>query len=399
MVVLPLQEAAERQHKHAQVNIHPASRMAAERATAGNPPHKVSNPQFQPARQHVRMQQQLQCPDKQDGSDPCVYSSASNAVHVASAIHDQHTPAAAQGLAHAREVLVACPATANSTKSVDSRANQSETEPTGLKAAEAAQAAVAEVTAVEHTSQTDAKGGHTQSDRQSDGSAACVQHNRPGDLVISQTRLEPEHAASGLQVKQHAQPSTPGAGQGLLQELPCTPGLVSSISACCVLPRSCSSNGEDSSGSGLEAEHSIRFRKRSKFEALKARREEARQKAEVIHKLVLCTQSVCVAVDRKLVLRSFCTLLMSLSAQPQVSKPTQAHYLSGRPTQPKQTCLALQPDLLCSWTHNTYAIMCIFPSGCKFPVPTHPYAAKTCQVPSKTKEASCLYCCIRTRNA
>ena len=390
MIVLPLQEAAERQHRHAQqVNIHPASSMAAERATAGNPPHKVSNPRFQPARQHVRMQQQLHCPDKQDGSDHCVNSSASSAVYVASAIQDQHTPAAtdaAQGLADAKEVLAACPATANNTKSIDSRVNQSETEPTGLKAAEAAQAAVAEVTAVVHTSQTDAKGGHMQSDRQIDSSAACVQHNRPGDLVISQTRLEPEHAASGLQVKQHAQPSTPGAGQGLLQELPCTPGLVSSSSACCVLPRSCSSNGEDSSGSGLEAENSIRFRKRSKFEALKARREEARQKAEVIRKLVLCTQSVCDAVDRKHILHSFCTLLMSLSAHPRVSKPTQAHYLSGRPAQPKQTCLALQPDLLCSWTHNTYAIVCIFPSGCKFPVPTHPYAAKTRQVPSKNVE-------------
>ena len=266
--------------------------MAAERAAAGNPPHKVSHTHPQPARQHVRREQQQQLHDKQDGSAGCVDNSASNTVCVASANKDQRTNVAseaAQGLADAREVWAACQATANNSPRLDSIVNQSEAEP-AILAAEAAQAAVSEVAAVICTSQTDARAGRMQRDRQNDSSAACVQHHRPGNLVVNQARLESEHAASGLQGKQHAQPSTPGAGPGVLQEQPCTPALVSNSSACCVLPQSCSSNGEDSSGSGLEAENSIRFRKRRKFEALKARREEARQKAEVVHKLMLCTQ-------------------------------------------------------------------------------------------------------------
>lgn len=116
--------------------------------------------------------------------------------------------------------------------------------------------------------------------------SALIEHIKPKALDVDQSRAEPQDAASGSG-QHHAVPCTPGTGQGPLQEQPCTPGLVSSSSACCVLPRSCSSNGGDSSGSGLEAENSIRFRKRSKFEALKARREEARQKAEVPRAVLL----------------------------------------------------------------------------------------------------------------
>ena len=235
----------------------------------------------------MRQRQQQQCYADQDGSTGRVDSSASNRVDAATGHQDQETVAAidtAQGLADASEISTACLRTANNSKSLCSLANQSEAEPVGLRAAEAAaQAAVSEAAAVVSTSPTDAKGGHMQRDGQTDSSAACVHHNRPGNLVMAQQRLETEHAVSRLQEKQHAQPDAPGAGQGLLQEQPCTPGLVSGSSACCVLPRSCSSNGGDSGGSGLEGENSIRFRKRSKFEALKARREEARQKAEVIH--------------------------------------------------------------------------------------------------------------------
>lgn len=291
-VVLPLQEAAERQHRDAQQTYTlPAGGMAAEQAAAGNSQHKVSNIHLQSVRQHVCLQQQQHLHDKHHSSTGCAGSSASHTVALGNVRQDQDTGAAtdaAQGLADVREVLAACPATANNRQSFDSVESQSEAEPDGFHAAEAAQAAVSEHAALVHTSQTDAKGGYMQRDRQTDSSAACVQHNRPGNLAMNQARLAAEHAASGLQGKQHAQPSTPGAGQGLLQEQPCTPGLVSNSSACCVLPRSCSSNGGDSSGSGLEAENSIRFRKRNKFEALKARREEARQKAEVHHKFVLC---------------------------------------------------------------------------------------------------------------
>jgi len=106
---------------------------------------------------------------------------------------------------------------------------------------------------------------------------AC-QHARPSSLLMHANKEEGEPAQTE---GQQDQPCTPGHQQGEVQEQPCTPGLVGASSACCALPRSCSSTGGDSAGSGLEAENSIRFRKRSKFEALKARREAAHQKAEV----------------------------------------------------------------------------------------------------------------------
>jgi len=106
---------------------------------------------------------------------------------------------------------------------------------------------------------------------------AC-QHLRPSSLLMHANTAEGEPAQTE---GQQDQPCTPGHQQGEVQEQPCTPGLVGTSSACCALPRSCSSTGGDSAGSGLEAENSIRFRKRSKFEALKARREAAHQKAEV----------------------------------------------------------------------------------------------------------------------
>ncbi|DBA67260.1 TPA: hypothetical protein ACH3X2_001569 [Trebouxia sp. C0005] len=105
---------------------------------------------------------------------------------------------------------------------------------------------------------------------------AC-QHTRPSSLLMHANQAEDEAAQTE---GQQDQPCTPGHQQGEVQEQPCTPGLVVTSSACCALPRSCSSTGGDSAGSGLEAENSIRFRKRSKFEALKARREAAHQKAE-----------------------------------------------------------------------------------------------------------------------
>ncbi len=106
---------------------------------------------------------------------------------------------------------------------------------------------------------------------------AC-QHLRPSSLIMHANKTEGEPAQTE---GQQDQPCTPGHQQGEVQEQPCTPGLVGTSSAYCALPRSCSSTGGDSAGSGLEAENSIRFRKRGKFEALKARREAAHQKAEV----------------------------------------------------------------------------------------------------------------------
>ena len=117
-------------------------------------------------------------------------------------------------------------------------------------------------------------------------SSASAHPARLGALVVDQPRTAAEDTLVGAG-QLHTMPCTPGADPGplqdpgLLQEQPCTPGLVSTSSACCGLPESCSSNGGNSSSSALEAENSIRFRKRSKFEALKARREEARQKSEV----------------------------------------------------------------------------------------------------------------------
>ena len=96
----------------------------------------------------------------------------------------------------------------------------------------------------------------------------------------SQQGPHPEQGQAPGQLRQEV-PCTPGPQQEAVQEQPCTPGLVASSSAGCVLPGTSSSGGGDSGGSGLDAENSIRFRKRSKFEALKARREEVRQKAEV----------------------------------------------------------------------------------------------------------------------
>ncbi len=106
---------------------------------------------------------------------------------------------------------------------------------------------------------------------------AC-QHPRPSSLLMHANKAEGEPAQTE---GQQDQPCTPGYQPGEVQEQPCTPGLVGTSSACCALPRSCSSTGGDSAGSGLEAENSIRFRRHSKFEALKARREAAHQKAEV----------------------------------------------------------------------------------------------------------------------
>ncbi len=106
---------------------------------------------------------------------------------------------------------------------------------------------------------------------------AC-QHPRPSSLLMHANKAESEPAQTE---GQQDQPCTPGHQQGEVQEQPCTQGLVGTSSACCALPGSCSSTGGDSAGSGLEAENSIRFRKRSKFEALKARREAAHHKAEV----------------------------------------------------------------------------------------------------------------------
>lgn len=253
-------------------------------------------------------QQQQQCCVEQGVSTGHVVTSAGNTVDAVSVIQDQGTDIAtdaAQEPINASEVSTACPATANTSNRPGTVANQSEAEPAAVSGAEAAQAVVSELVTVVSTSQTGAEGGHMQSDRQTDSCDASVQCNRPGALVISQIRPEAEHAAAGLQGKQQAPPCTPGAGQGLLQEQPCTPGLVSSSSACCVLPRSCSSNGGDSSGSGLEAENSIRFRRRTKFEALKARREEARQKAEVLHEHCVWHLLLCAAAKRKYVLHNF----------------------------------------------------------------------------------------------
>ena len=91
-----------------------------------------------------------------------------------------------------------------------------------------------------------------------------------------------EMRPSCLQLNEGGMQSS-SAGALAQHDQPCTPALITTTSACCGQLRSCSSTGGDSGGSGLEAENSIRFRKRSKFEALKARREEARQKAEVNH--------------------------------------------------------------------------------------------------------------------
>ena len=91
--------------------------------------------------------------------------------------------------------------------------------------------------------------------------------------------LPEQPSASGLP----EQPSTSG-----LPERPSVSGLPGKSSASRLeavqesSADSCSTSGAKCDESGLVAENSIRFRKRSKFEALKARREEARLKAEVM---------------------------------------------------------------------------------------------------------------------
>ena len=129
-------------------------------------------------------------------------------------------------------------------------------------------------------------------------SAAALQAAQP---VASPSEVTGNPVASGQEQQQRSsgrplsemRPSCLQLNEGGMQsssagalaqhDQPCTPALITTTSACCGQLRSCSSTGGDSGGSGLEAENSIRFRKRSKFEALKARREEARQKAEVSH--------------------------------------------------------------------------------------------------------------------
>ena len=286
-----LQEAALRQHRPAQqTSSHPTSRRVAEQAAAGNLPCQPLGTRLPPVRKHPSMRQQQRCHAGQDRSTGPVDCSPTSSVGAATVNQGRETHVATDathGFPDANEWLTACSARASKSKSSGSATNQSEADSAGLSTAEAVDVA--------KTSKTDTKGGCLHEDRPTDSSSASsLQHNRPGTLVISQPRLEPEHAAPWLQGKHHqAAPSTPGTQQGPLQEQPCTPGLVSSNSACCVLPRSCSSNGGDSSGSGLEAENSIRFRKRSKFEALKARREECRQKAEVANSDTVFPHRLC----------------------------------------------------------------------------------------------------------
>ncbi|KAL3139777.1 hypothetical protein ABBQ38_004080 [Trebouxia sp. C0009 RCD-2024] len=277
-------EAALKQHKQTQQsNSDPASTTAAEQAAAGHLQRHLCRTHLPAIRHHPRMRQlqQHRCHTEPDDSTARVDCTANRSVHPATANQGQDADTAtdaSHGPAHASEVSILCPEKASNSTSGSAK-HQSQAVSAGLVAGEAAQAAVSAAVQEVATSQTGAEGGCQQRDKPTQSSAACLQHNRPSSLVVSEARAEAEPAGSGTG-QQHAPPSTPGADQGPLQEQPCTPGLVSSTSACCVLPRSCSSNGGDSCGSGLEAENSIRFRKRSKFEALKARREEARQKAE-----------------------------------------------------------------------------------------------------------------------
>ncbi len=163
--------------------------------------------------------------------------------------------------------------------------------PAGAAVPEAAQVAASQDAQTGGVAAAGVRQPSTESMSQSHEQGQCImdsiQHVRPRSLQIDDGHNEAGTPAAGSGPSeaegQQDQPCTPGPQQGALQDQPCTPGLVSTSSACCVLPRSCSSTGEDSVGSGLEAENSIRFRKRSKFEALKARRDEARQKAEVSH--------------------------------------------------------------------------------------------------------------------
>ena len=114
--------------------------------------------------------------------------------------------------------------------------------------------------------------------------ASAHQYVHPSPLLTCIADTEAELARGGAQDLACA----PRHQQGQVQEPACTPGLVSAGSPGCALPTGCSSAGRESAGEsagkGLEGENSIRFRKRSKFEVLKARREEARQAAEVMLK-------------------------------------------------------------------------------------------------------------------
>lgn len=90
------------------------------------------------------------------------------------------------------------------------------------------------------------------------------------------------------------------------------------IQVCCVfcaihrILRSCTGSGTRSSpegqGSGLAAENSIKFRRRSKFEALKARREEARQKSEVCCCIVgsVCEAKIATRIGHAAAVRVSC---------------------------------------------------------------------------------------------
>ena len=114
--------------------------------------------------------------------------------------------------------------------------------------------------------------------------ASANQHVHPTPLLTCTADTEDESARGGALDLACA----PRHWQGQVEDQDCTPGLVSAASPGCALPTGCSSAGGESAGEsagkGLEGENSIRFRKRSKFEVLKARREEARQKSEVMLK-------------------------------------------------------------------------------------------------------------------
>lgn len=344
VLLVRLQEAALKQHKQTQQsNSDPASTTAAEQAAAGHLQRHLCRTHLPAIRHHPRMRQlqQHRCHTEPDDSTARVDCTANRSVHPATANQGQDADTAtdaSHGPAHASEVSILCPEKASNSTSGSAK-HQSQAVSAGLVAGEAAQAAVSAAVQEVATSQTGAEGGCQQRDKPTQSSAACLQHNRPSSLVVSEARAEAEPAGSGTG-QQHAPPSTPGADQGPLQEQPCTPGLVSSTSACCVLPRSCSSNGGDSCGSGLEAENSIRFRKRSKFEALKARREEARQKAEVSRKCVSGHLHGCqVEVHCE---HGFQHHHCCLDLPPKLSGASPPRLLAdrNRPRQPKQTCCA-----------------------------------------------------------
>ena len=272
MLLLPLQEAVLRQSKTArQSDAQPGSLVTADTAPSRSAVSHATNStahdckqhaharQLQEHRQHVHQHSRMGHPDS---SAPAATASPDSG--------NKFAREASQRPARPGQVP-----TASAAKASKRAPGKKEDDCTsGGDAAAAANVVSSSQTAAQHACVA-ALPRHKATD-----SSASTQHIKPEAFVVEQSRAGPQDTASGSG-PDHALPCTPGTGHGPLQEQPCTPGLVSSSSACCVLPRSCSSNGGDSSGSGLEAENSIRFRKRSKFEALKARREEARQKAEV----------------------------------------------------------------------------------------------------------------------